>query len=100
MQGICYLCPLGDQVIKIIMKVTIYQGKIYIPKQIREKVNLPDNGECEIQLGENEIRIKINKEEIKYQEGDPILSLTGLGREIWEGVDPDEYVRNLREGWK
>lgn len=28
-----------------------------------------------------------------------ILQLHGLGREIWEGEDPDEYVRNLREGW-
>jgi hypothetical protein len=29
-----------------------------------------------------------------------ILELRGLGREIWEGVDPDEYVRKLREGWE
>lgn len=26
-----------------------------------------------------------------------ILDLHGLGREIWEGVDPKEYVRVLRE---
>lgn len=31
---------------------------------------------------------------------DPILRLRGLGREIWQGVDPDEYVRSLREGWE
>jgi hypothetical protein len=31
---------------------------------------------------------------------DPILGLRGLGREIWEGEDPDEYVRRLREGWE
>ena len=28
-----------------------------------------------------------------------ILQLRGLGKEIWRGVDPDEYVRELREGW-
>lgn len=33
------------------------------------------------------------------RESDPILALRGLGKEIWEGVDPDEYVRQLREGW-
>jgi len=31
---------------------------------------------------------------------DPILGLRGLGKEIWEGTDPDEYVRQLREGWE
>lgn len=30
---------------------------------------------------------------------DPILALRGLGKEIWKGVDPDEYVAKLREGW-
>ncbi len=33
-------------------------------------------------------------------ESDPILGLRGLGKEIWEGEDPDEYVRRLREGWQ
>ncbi len=28
-----------------------------------------------------------------------ILALSGLGRELWAGVDPDEYVRQLREDW-
>lgn len=31
---------------------------------------------------------------------DSILALRGLGKEIWEGIDPDEYVRQLREGWE
>jgi hypothetical protein len=31
---------------------------------------------------------------------DPVLMLSGLGREIWEGIDPDEYVRQQREGWE
>lgn len=26
-----------------------------------------------------------------------ILELHGLGREIWQGVDPKEYVRGLRD---
>ena len=28
-----------------------------------------------------------------------ILELHGLGRDIWHGVDPKEYVRELREEW-
>jgi hypothetical protein len=31
---------------------------------------------------------------------DGLFKLRGLGREIWEGVDPDKYVRELREGWE
>lgn len=30
---------------------------------------------------------------------DPLLSLAGLGREVWNGVDPYEYVRRLRRSW-
>jgi hypothetical protein len=29
-----------------------------------------------------------------------IRALAGLGKEIWAGVDADEYVRDLREGWE
>ena len=31
---------------------------------------------------------------------DPILKLRGLGREVWQGIHPDNYVRGLREGWE
>jgi hypothetical protein len=33
-------------------------------------------------------------------ENDPILRLRGSGKEIWKGIDPDEYIRQLREGWE
>ena len=33
------------------------------------------------------------------QVADPILSLHGLGKEIWADEDADAYVRRLREGW-
>jgi len=29
-----------------------------------------------------------------------ILELHGLGKEIWQGVDPKEYVRKLRDEWE
>lgn len=28
-----------------------------------------------------------------------ILELDGLGKEIWEGIDPDEYVAKERDAW-
>ena len=30
---------------------------------------------------------------------DPILAMTGLGKEIWKDESADEYVRRLREEW-
>jgi len=33
-------------------------------------------------------------------EEDPILSLRGLGKEIWADVDADKYVNDLRSGWE
>jgi hypothetical protein len=31
---------------------------------------------------------------------DPLLRMARIGRHIWQGEDPDEYVRLLREGWE
>lgn len=30
---------------------------------------------------------------------DPIEELRGLGREVWEGVDVQDYLDREREGW-
>ncbi len=29
-----------------------------------------------------------------------LTDLAGLGKEIWKGVNPDEYVRKLRAEWE
>jgi len=26
--------------------------------------------------------------------------LKGMGQQVWKGIDPDQYVRSLREGWE
>ena len=30
---------------------------------------------------------------------DPLLQLTGSGKDLWADEHADEYVRRLREGW-
>ena len=32
--------------------------------------------------------------------GSRLADLDGLGRDVWEGIDPDAYVRGLRDEWK
>jgi phage terminase Nu1 subunit (DNA packaging protein) len=39
------------------------------------------------------------KEENKLSEKRSIMELHGLGAEIWEGVDAQEYVNQLRNEW-
>lgn len=29
-----------------------------------------------------------------------IMELHGLGAEIWEGIDPDEYINEMRDEWE
>ena len=44
----------------------------------------------------------------RYGKGSPrrerwlegIFQLRGMGKELWHGEDPDEYVRKLRENWQ
>lgn len=31
---------------------------------------------------------------------DPVDRLAGLGRDVWDGVNADEYVRHSRRGWE
>jgi hypothetical protein len=40
-----------------------------------------------------------SKEGTLTEEDDPILQMAGAGKEIWAGVDADEYVRSLRSNW-
>ncbi len=35
-----------------------------------------------------------------HEERHGILELHGLGKEIWQGVDPKEYVNKLRDDWE
>jgi hypothetical protein len=61
-----------------------------------ERDELPEKYRKLLDWYENEYKRKARREEVD----DPILGLRRLGREIWEGVDPDAYVRELREGWE
>ncbi len=37
---------------------------------------------------------------LKSRDADPLLALATRHRGLWRSVDPDDYVRRLREGWK
>ncbi|HEX8683488.1 MAG TPA: hypothetical protein VF707_14300 [Ardenticatenaceae bacterium] len=45
------------------------------------------------------IEVEQPQEEPPYQERS-ILELEGLGAELWEGIDAQKYVDELREEWR
>lgn len=45
------------------MDVMIKNGKIEIPKEILKKAHISEEGKCEMDIVENEIRIKNKKQE-------------------------------------
>jgi hypothetical protein len=66
-------------------------GKIHpdpagLPQQYRTLVDWYENEYCSAQP--------------LTDEDDPILKMSGVGRELWADVDADEYVSDLRRGWE
>ena len=64
-----------------------YDGKVIIPD---EPVELPTGVPLRLSIESNN----------NTSDSDPILTFVGLGKEIWEGIDPVEYQRREREGWE
>ncbi len=44
--------------------------------------------------------LQILSEAVEANEPLSILDLEGLGKDIWEGIDPAEYVRRERDSWE
>jgi hypothetical protein len=34
------------------------------------------------------------------QTEDPLMRMARIGKHIWQDEDPDEYIKQLREGWE
>jgi hypothetical protein len=47
-------------------------------------------------------RPDVPKQKLEPPDGwlEGLLGMEGLGKEYWKGIDPDEFVRKLREGWE
>ncbi len=64
-----------------------YDGKVLVPEG---PVELPTGVPLHVTVRTNE----------EVAELDPILSLDGLGAEVWGGIDPVEYQHRERRGWE
>lgn len=69
---------------------TIYQQHIK-PLSHKEQIKL---------LAKMAEELANDKEEIESSKERSIMELHGLGAEIWEGIDAQEYVDKLRDEWE
>lgn len=44
--------------------------------------------------------VKILLDNVESEPRPSILELRGLGKELWEGIDTDEYIENERRSWE
>ena len=65
------------------------RGQVVIPKQLREALGIgPGDELLMVRSGDRIIVMK--------KPGSFVEALQGLGKEIWEGVEAVEYVREMR----
>ena len=76
---------------KIVKLSSKYQ--VVIPREARKKLGLRAGDQLAVEVeGEKIILRPRPKNYTNY--------MLGLGKEIWEGIDASEYVREERESWK
>lgn len=73
------------------VKVTS-RNQITLPKAVREKLNVKPGDYLLVDLRDK--RIVLTPEA-----GNHAQRLRGFHREIWEGVDPLEYIEQQRSSW-
>ncbi|HEX3723005.1 MAG TPA: AbrB/MazE/SpoVT family DNA-binding domain-containing protein [Nitrolancea sp.] len=66
--------------------------QIAVPAAARKKLGIEAGDHLIVEIGDDSITFR--PEPKSYSE-----RLRGLYREIWEGVDPDEYIRKERDAW-
>jgi AbrB family looped-hinge helix DNA binding protein len=66
------------------------------------RLTIPDEARRRLQIGPGDTLLADVRDGALVLIPDPqdaVARLHGLHRDIWEGIDPDEYVRRERESW-
>ncbi len=72
-----------------------HKFQVVIPKNIRELLGISKGDMLQVSEKDDEIVMK----KIKHTEPLSLKDLKGLGKEIWENMDVEEYVKKERESW-
>ena len=69
------------------------KNQIAIPAAIRKKLRIKEGDHLLVDLREGSVVLIPEPRDYSQR-------LRGLHRDVWEGTDPEEYVRREREAWQ
>ena len=72
-----------------------HKFQVVIPKAVRDALGITKGDTLQVYQKNHELIMK--KTEAK--ETLSLKNLKGLGKEIWQDIDTDEYIKNERESW-
>lgn len=72
-----------------------HKFQVVIPKEVRESLGISQGDKLEVYEKNHELVMK--KSKIKKPLS--LKDLKGLGKEIWKGVDIEDYIKKERESW-
>lgn len=70
-----------------------HKYQVVIPQGVREKLGIRKGDLVEVKLEDEKIIMQVVRR--RYTD-----RLRGLGKDTWKNVDPVEYQRQEREGWR
>ena len=72
-----------------------HKFQVVIPKEIRELLCISKGDTLEVYAKDHEVIMK--KSDVKKPFS--LRELRGLGKEIWEDVDVEDYIKKERDSW-
>lgn len=72
-----------------------HKFQVVIPKDIRDLLGISKGDTLAVYRKDNEIVMK----KIEAKKPLSLKNLKGLGKEIWEDIDVEEYIKKERESW-
>jgi AbrB family looped-hinge helix DNA binding protein len=72
-----------------------HKFQVVIPKDIRELLGILKGDTLQVYKKNHEIVMK----KIEAKKPLSLRNLKGLGKEIWQAIDVDEYIKKERESW-
>ncbi len=72
-----------------------HKFQVVIPKDIRELLGISKGDTLQVYKKNHEIVMK----KIEAKKPLSLRNLKGLGKEIWQTIDADEYIKKERESW-
>ncbi len=72
-----------------------HKFQVVIPKEVRETLGISKGDILQVYEKDHEIVMK----KVKVTKPVSLKNLKGLGKEVWEYIDIEEYIKKERDSW-